>query len=143
MTPNSNQLSFSTLTQSYDAILIPNGTSINTITLISTGSTNASVITDILFRSQDSSARNFNIIICPTGSQANPENNRIQVSVPAQSGNNGSTLIASLATLAPTLFDIDLAGNRVIALESGMSIYVQNTAALTGNFIITSKRRDF
>jgi hypothetical protein len=143
MNLNSNQLSFSTLTQSYDAVLIPSGTTGSTITLVTSGATNASVVTDILFRSADASARNFNIIIGASGSQSNTENNRVQITVPANSGNNGSTAISSLATLAPTLFDVDLAGNRVITLESETNIYVQNTAQVTGNFIITSKRRNF
>lgn len=143
MNLNSNQLSFSTLTQSYDAVLIPSGTTGSTITLVTSGATNASVVTDILFRSADASARNFNIIIGASGAQSNAENNRVQVSIPAGSGNNGSTIIASLSSLTPALFDIDLAGNRVITLESGTNIYVQNTASLGGNFIITSKRRNF
>jgi hypothetical protein len=143
MNLNSNQLSFSTLTQSYDAVLIPSGTTGSTITLVTSGATNASVVTDILFRSADSTSRNFNIIIGASGDQSNAENNRVQITVPANSGNNGSTVISSLATLAPTLFDVDLAGNRVITLESGTNIYVQNTAQVTGNFIITSKRRNF
>ena len=143
MNLNSNQLSFSTLTQSYDAVLIPSGTTGSTITLVTSGATNASVVTDILFRSADSTSRNFNIIIGASGDQSNTENNRVQITVPANSGNNGSTVISSLATLAPTLFDVDLAGNRVITLESGTNIYVQNTAQVTGNFIITSKRRNF
>jgi hypothetical protein len=58
-------------------------------------------------------------------------------------GNNGSTIIESLSSLTPALFDIDLAGNRVITLKSGTNIYVQNTASLGGNFIITAKRRNF
>jgi hypothetical protein len=144
MNSNSNQLSFSTLTQSYDGTVIPNGTAGNTYTLITTGATNASVITDVLIRSAEISlGRNFNVIICPTGSQASPEFSRVLVAVPANAGSNGSTSIFSLATIVPTLFDVDLAGNRVITLEPGISIYLQNTVALTANFTVTTKRRNF
>lgn len=144
MTPNSNQLSFATLTQHYDGVLIASGTAANTYTFITSGSTNASVVTDVLFRNTDTvNARNFNVLICPFGSQALSGSNTVQISVAANSGNNGSTAIASLAALASPIFDIDLAGNRVVTLEASESIYVQNTAALTSNMIVTAKRRDF
>jgi hypothetical protein len=143
MTSNSNQLSFATLTQHYDGVFLSSSLAANTYTFITSGSTNASVVTDVLFRSADSSARNFNVLICPSGSQNLSGSNTVQISVPLASGNNGTTAIASFATLAPQIFDIDLAGNRVITLEAGESIYVQNTAQLTGNFVITAKRRDF
>ncbi|MDB5148224.1 MAG: hypothetical protein JWQ57_2244 [Mucilaginibacter sp.] len=144
MNGSSNTTSFATLTQSYDAIDLASGLSINTDTLLTTGSTNASVITDILFRNLDATnARNFDVIICATGSNATAQNNRVQISVPASSGNNGSVSLASLAALAPLLFDLDLGGNRVLTLESGISIYIRNKAALTGDVYIMVKRRNF
>jgi len=143
MTSNSNQLSFATLTQHYDTVFLSSSLAANTYTFITSGSTNASVVTDVLIRSADASARNFNILVCPFGDQALSGSNTVQITIAAGSGNNGSTVIGSLASLASQIFDIDLAGNRVITLESGRCIYVQNTAQLTGNFIITAKRRDF
>ena len=124
-------------------INIASGTAANTATLVTTGATNASVVLDVLFRNLATGAVNFDIVICPTGSQATSGYNRVQIQVPASAGNNGSTQMASLAALAPQLFDIDLAGNRLITLESTMSIYVTNIAALTGAIYIMVKQRNF
>jgi hypothetical protein len=144
MNSSSNQLSFATLTGKYPAIDLASGLSINTDTLIATGDTNASIVLDILFRNTDSSnARNFDIIICPTGSNSTSQYNRIQISVPANAGNNGTTPIASLAASAPALFDLDLAGNRVITLESTQSIYVRNKATLSADMYVMVKQRSF
>jgi hypothetical protein len=150
MDTSSNQLIFSTLTQSYDNVDIASGTGSNTDTLVTTAATNASVITDIVFRNLDgTNARNFDIIICPTGSNSTTKYNIAQIAVPANSGNNGTVALASLAALAPQLFDIDLAGNRVITLEgtgsvaTAISIYVRNKAALTADMIVMVKRRNF
>lgn len=124
--------------------VIASGVSANTDTLIATGGTNASVITDILFRNLDgTNARVYDIIICATGSNATNGFQRTQVTIPTNSGNNGSTSLASLAALAPLLFDLDLAGNRVITLESGISIYTRNIAATTAQMIIMAKQRNF
>ena len=120
------------------------GLSANTDTLVVTGATNASVVLDILFRNTDASdIVNFDIIICPTGSNATAQYNRTQIAVPANAGNNGSIQLASLAALAPQLFDIDLAGNRLITLESTMSVYVRNKAALTADIYVMVKQRNF
>lgn len=143
MDSSSNQLSFATLTGTYPVVKLTSGLSINTDTLIVSGGTHASIVLDVLFRSKDASARNFDIIICATGSNTTAENARVQVAIPANSGNNGSTALASLASLAPNLFDLDLAGNRVLTLESGISIYVRNISGLTGDFHITTKLRSF
>jgi hypothetical protein len=131
------------LAGSYQAVTIPSGTALNTYTLIYTGPSTAGLITDLLFRNAASAAVNLNIIICAAGSQTIEANSRVMVQVPASSGNNGTTPLASLAALAPLLFDLDLAGNRIILLESGISLYVQNTAALTGDLNITAKARNF
>jgi len=144
MNSSSNTSSFSTLTGAYPAIDLASGLSINTDTLVATGATNASVVLDILFRNTDASnIRNFDIIICPTGSNATAQYNRTQIAVQANAGNNGSVSLASLAALAPQLFDIDLAGNRLITLESTMSIYVRNKAALTADIYVMVKQRNF
>lgn len=144
MNSSSNQLSFATLTGKYPAIDLASGLAANTDTLVATGDTNASIVLDILFRNTDATnARNFDIIICPTGSNATAQYNRVQITVPANSGNNGTTAIASLAALAPALFDLDLAGNRVITLESTESIYVRNKAALTADMYVMVKQRSF
>ncbi|HEY0246236.1 MAG TPA: hypothetical protein VGC01_11780 [Mucilaginibacter sp.] len=139
----SNQNSFATLTGTYPAIKLASGLTINTDTLIVTGASHASIVMDVLFRSLETTARNFDIIICATGSNSTSENNRAQISVPANSGNNGSAALASLAALMPTLFDLDLAGNRALTLENGISIYVRNKAALTADIYVTVKLRSF
>jgi hypothetical protein len=143
MNTSSNQLAFSTLTGTYPAVQLASGLAINTDTLICTGATNASVLLDLLFRNLGTGAVNFDIIICATGSNATVQNNRTQIAVPANAGNNGSVLLASLAGLTPLLFDLDLAGNRLITLESGISIYVRNKAALTADVWVTAKLRSF
>jgi len=141
MNSSSNQLAFCTLTADYPAVRIPSGTAINTATLITTGNTNASVILDVLFRNTDTAnARLFDIFI---GINTTPENNIVQINVLANAGNNGSTSICSLAGLAPAIFDLDLAGNRVITLESGVPVYVVNKAALTSDIYVRAKRRNF
>ncbi len=144
MDSSSNTTSFATLTGTYPATLLASGAGANLDTLIATGGSHASIVLDILFRNTDpSNARNFDIIICSTGSNGNSLFNRVQVAIPANAGNNGSIALASLAALAPGLFDLDLAGNKVITLENGVSIYVRNKAALTADMIITVKLRSF
>lgn len=143
MDSSSNQLSFATLTGAYPATKLASGLSINTDTLIATGASHASIVLDVLFRSKETVTRNFDIIICATGSNATAENNRAQIIIPANSGNNGSVALCSLAALAPSLFDLDLAGNRVLTLESGISIYVRNLAPLTADIYVTVKQRNF
>jgi hypothetical protein len=144
MNSSSNTTSFATLTSAYPAIDLASGLSANTDTLVTTGATNASVVLDILFRNTDASdIVNFDIIICPTGSNATAQYNRTQIAVAAGAGNNGSVQLASLAALAPQLFDIDLAGNRLITLESTMSVYVRNKGALTADIYVMVKQRNF
>jgi len=144
MNSSSNTTSFATLTSAYPAIDLASGLAINTDTLVVTGATNASVVLDILFRNTDgTNIRNFDIIICPTGSNSTAQYNRTQIAVPANAGNNGSVQLASLAALAPQLFDIDLAGNRLITLESTISVYVRNKAALTSDIYVMVKQRSF
>jgi hypothetical protein len=141
MDSSSNQTSFCTLTADYVAVKLASGLAINTATLLCSGGTHASVITDVLFRNTDgTNARNLDFYI---GATTTAENNLVQISIPAASGNNGTTPLASLAALAPAIFDIDLAGNRIITLESGTSIYVVNKAALTADMYIRVKRRNF
>jgi hypothetical protein len=138
MISTSNQTVFATLTSTYVKVKLASGLTINTQTSLITGDTKATVITDILFRSKDgSNARLFDIYI---GNTTDPA---VQVSIPANSGNNGAVAIASLASLAPSLFDLDLAGNRVMTIESGIQIYATNLAALTADVIITLKTRGF
>lgn len=144
MDSSSNQLSFTTLTAAYPATKLASGLAINTDTLVATGAAHASVVLDLLFRNLNTgSAVNVDIIICATGSNATPENNRVEIAVPANAGNNGSVALCSLAALAPALFDLDLAGNRILTLESGISIYVRNKAALTADIYVTAKQRSF
>jgi hypothetical protein len=143
MNSSSNTTSFATLTGTYPAVKLASGLSANTDTLIVSGATNASIVLDVLFRNLDTNARNFDVIICPTSSNTTDYYNRAQISVPSNSGNNGSSAQASLASLMPTLFDLDLAGNRVLTLESGISIYVRNKAALTADVYVMVKLRNF
>lgn len=138
----SNVVLYATLAARYPVINIPTSTA-STTTLLITAASTGTVITDILWRTSDATARTWEIIICATGSQATPENARVMINVPANSGNNGSTAIASLAALVPALFDIDLAGNRIITLESGQSIYLKNNATTAGYNYITAKARDY
>ena len=144
MDTSSNQLAFATLTGTYPAVKIASGTAINTDTLVCTGAAHGSIVLDLLFRNLSAStAWNFDIIICPTGSNATDYYNRANISVPLNSGNAGAVLLASLSSLMPQLFDLDLAGNRLITLESGISIYVRNKASLTSDVYVTAKLRSF
>lgn len=142
-TTSSNVVLYATVLARYPVVNLATAAAANTNTLIVTGAATGTLITDILFRSGDATVRNFDIIICGTGNQAVAENARVQIQVPANAGNNGTTSIASLAALSPSLFDIDLAGNRVITLESGQSLYVRNTSLTAGAFFITAKARDY
>lgn len=138
MTTNSNQLQFATLTSTYVTVKLASGLSINTQTTLFTGLTNGTVITDVLFRNKDASnIRNFDIFI------GNTTNSAVQVAIPINAGNNGTIALASLASLAPSLFDLDLNGNRCILFESGIIIYATNLAALTADVIITLKTKGF
>jgi len=140
MISTSNQIAFCTLAGTYPAVKLTSGLSAGTATLIATGPTNAGLILDILFRSKETVARNFDIFI---GSSATPENNIVQVAIPANAGNNGTVALASVAALAPAIFDLDLAGNRVITLEPGVTVYVVNIVALTADVYVRVKLRSF
>lgn len=140
---NSNTVIYATRLASYPVINIANSTASTTTLLCTADATYGSVVTDVLWRTADASARVWEVIICATGSQATAENSRVAVTIPASSGNNGTTALASLASLAPQLFDIDLAGNRVISLEAGNSIYVKNQATTGGAVFITAKMRAY
>jgi hypothetical protein len=140
MNSSSNTTSFATLTQSYPAVNIASGTAASTITGVTTGNTNASVITDLLFRNLGTGAVIFDVYIGATGTA---QNKIVQISVPGSSGNNGSTALGSLAALAPQLFDLDLAGNRVITLESGVALSVSNTATTSAAVYVMVKQRNF
>lgn len=140
---NSNTVLYATRGVRYVITKIASGTTSATQTdVIDAAATYGTVVTDVLFRSKDASARNFDIYVCTTGG-AGSANPVVQIQVPAGSGNNGSTAIASLASLAPQLFDVDLAGNRVIGIDTGISIYVQLTATSAGDIIVTVKARDY
>ena len=143
MNGSSNQNVYAVKVFTLNFTKLASGLAANSYTLVTTAGANASVVKDILFRSLDATARLFNIIICPTGSSTTDYYSIVQVSIPANSGNNGTTTIASLAALAPSLFDIDMAGNRALGLESTMSIYVQNTTALAGDFHVMVRQGDF
>ena len=143
MNSTSNQTSYLILAGTYPAVTLSSGLAAGSYTLMYTGPSTAGLITDLLFRNASTGAVNLNIIISATGSQTTEANSRVQVQVPASAGNNGTTPLASLAAMAPLLFDLDLAGNRIILLESGISVYVQNVAALTGDLNITAKARNF
>lgn len=144
MDTSSNQLSFFTLTGLFNAIKLASGLTINTDSVVATGGTHGSCITDILIRNLDATnIRNFDVIICTTGSNATVEHRVCQVAIPVNSGNNGTVPLASLAALAPQIFDLDLSGNRIINLESGQSIYLRNIAALTADVYVNVKQRNF
>jgi hypothetical protein len=141
---NSNITLYATYDGVYDDVQLPSGLAINTYTLISSGASTDSILTDVLFRNfNTSTAVLFDIIICPTGSQLSAQYNTVQISIPPNSGNNGSTAKASFAAIAPAEFDIDMSGNRILALKSGVSLYVQNKAALTAAINVRAKRRNY
>lgn len=140
MNSSSNTTSFATLTQSYPAVNIASATAANTVTQVTTGNTNASVVTDVLFRNLGTGTVNFDVYI---GSASTAQNKIAQIAVPGSSGNNGSTALASLAALAPQLFDLDLAGNRVMTLESGVALSVANTATTSAAVYVMAKQRNF
>ncbi len=140
MTGSSNTTSFSTLTQSYPSVNIASGTAANTVTQVTVGNTNASVVTDVLFRNLGTLAVSFDIYI---GSTSTAQNKIAQILVPANAGNSGTTSLASLAALAPQLFDIDLAGNRVITLENAVALSVSNTAITSAGIYVMAKQRNF
>jgi len=146
----SNQTSWLIKAGLYPGTKIASGTSINTITALFTGPTNGGLFTDILFRNSASTTVNLNIIWVQSGNTGGTSGilyagpyfvNQIQI--PANAGSNGTTPLASLAALAPLLFDLDLAGNRIILAEAGDVIYVQNIAALTGDLNCFVKGRTF
>lgn len=139
---NSNTVLYATRAARYPEISLPSGTASVATEVIAGASTFGSVVTDILFASADATARTFNIFIGPSGGVGSLTR-RVAISVPANSGNNGVTAVASLAALAPQLFAIDLAGNRTIGLESGVSIYVQNTTTTAGQITISPIVRDY
>ncbi len=140
---NSNTVLYATRVASTPAINIANATATTRTLIFTAAATYGSVVTDVLWRTSDATARLWNIIISATGSQATAENARVVVSIPASSGNNGTAGIASLAALVPSLFDIDLAGNRVLSLDAGQSIYLKNIATTGGYNYITAKVRDY
>lgn len=141
--PTSNTILYATQTARYPVTVLPTATAANTTTLLVTGASGGTIITDVLFRSADATIRAFDIILCATGDQATTGNARQQVNIAVGAGNTGAVAIASLAALAPSLFDIDLAGNRVLTLEAGQSLYVKNTTLTAGAIFITTKARDY
>lgn len=143
MNNTSNTVIYASLKQqSLQGIVLANGLAANTITSVVDAASTSSAVNDLLFMSTSTAALTFEIIICATGQQATAPSN-VQISIPANSGKVGVAL-ASLASLCPQLFSIDLAGNRVIGLEAGQSIYVKNVSAISiGQVVITKKVRDF
>lgn len=140
MISTSNKTIYATLNADYPAVRLASGLAINTDTLVCTGLTNASIITDMLFRNLGAAAILLDIYI---GSTSSVENNMVQVNIPANAGNNGSVQLAQLSTLAPALFDLDLAGNRYFQLEPGVTLTIRNKAALTADMWIRCKRKNF
>jgi hypothetical protein len=143
MDSSSNQLGFTTLTGTYPGVKLISGLAINTDTLLVTGAAHGSLVLDVLVRSKEATGRSFDIIICPTGANATDYYNRAQMTVPSGAGNTGGVSHASLAALCPLLFDLDMAGNKIITLESGISIYIRNLAALTADLYVMTKFRSF
>ena len=142
---SSNKESFNPLKRLWRSVLLANSLSINTKTLIATGNANSSVITDVLIRNTStSSAVLFDVWIGANNTDS--QNNRVQISVPANAGNNGVVAIASLASLVPALFDNNIAGDRCIFLEDATwQIWIENKAALgaSGACFVTVKQHDF
>lgn len=142
-TTGANTALYATRIGRYPVVNIASATAANTYTLVVTADSAGSLVLDLLFRSADATARVFDIVIATTGSQATAENARVAVNVPASSGNNGSTAIVSLISAVPSLFALDLAGNRCINIESGTSIYVKNQTLTAGAIFVTAIVRDY
>lgn len=92
----------------------------------------------------------LNLIIVPSGQTGGTTGTAYlgpyyitTLQIPAYAGSNGTTPLASLASLVPQLFDLDLAGNRVFLTEAGDSLFVQNPAALSADINIVVKARTF
>ncbi len=144
MTSGANTIPYFTKTGIFVATKLPSGLAANTDSLCLTESLNGSCITDILIRNTDASnGRTFDLIFCTTGSNGTVEKRVCQFTVPLNSGNNGTVALASVATLVPQLFDLDLAGNRILNLEPGWSIYLRNATALTADIYVNIKQRSF
>ena len=141
---SSNAVIYATLKQqSLQGIVLANGLAAGTITEIVKGATTSTNVHDVCFKSSSNVAILFDIIICTTGQQATASPN-VRVSIKANAGNTGSIALDSLASLCPQLFVLDLAGNRVIGLEDGQSLYVTNVAAIAiGTVVITKIARDY
>lgn len=139
---NSNTILYATRAARYPEITLASGTTATDTEVVAGAATYGSVVTDILIASADATPRNFEIKIGPSGG-AGSITRRVVISVPANSGNNGSTAIASLAAISPQLFAIDLAGNRTIGLEAGVSIYMKNTTTTAGQITISPLVRDY
>ncbi len=141
MNNSSNQTPYTPKTARYPAVTIASALTINTKTSVVTGNANSSLVYDLWFRSTDGTARNFDIWIGANTTDAH--NNRVQITIPGNSGNNGSTVIASLKALAPHLFRYDLAGNQYILLEdASISIWVENKAVTAGAIYVSAPTAD-
>lgn len=137
-----NTALYATISGRYPVVNIASGTTSSTYSKVCDAGANGSIVTDLLFRNTDI-GRSFDIIICATGSQATAENSRVQIAVASGAGNTSAVALTSLAALVPSLFDIDLAGNRVITLEAGWSIYVKSTTTTAAAIFVTAKMRDY
>lgn len=141
---NSNTVLYATRAARYPEITLASGAAATDTEVVAGASTYGSVVTDIIISSADATARNFEIKIGPSGG-AGSITRRVVIVVPIGAGNGGSgtPAPASLAALAPQLFSIDLAGNRTIGLESGVSIYMKNTSTTAGQITISPIARDY
>lgn len=139
---NANIVLYATRAARFPEITLPSGTAATDTEVVAGATTYGSVVTDILIASADTAARNFEIKIGASGG-AGSITRRTIIQVPASSGNTGTTAVASLAALAPQLFCLDLAGNRTIGLESGVSIYMKNTTTTAGQITISPIVRDY
>ena len=141
----SNTQPFATKTGTYPNVTLASGLAANSYTLICTGPSAGAMLTDLLFRNFSAgTAWVFEFIICATGSQTTEAGWIGQFTIPANSGNNGgTTALAALTGLIPNFFDIDFAGNKYFNLESGISVYVKNLAALTADVTVIPKLKSF
>lgn len=139
----SNTRVFNALRRLLLATEIPSATIAGTKTLVYTGVANSSIIYDLCFRNFDgTNARNFNIWIGINNTSFG--NNRCQIVVPANAGNNGVVPLASLISLTPALFQNAISGDRYFILENTtISIWVENIVTLTSNINVTTHVGEF
>jgi hypothetical protein len=145
MVTNSNTILYATRATRRVHTVLASALAANSYTQVALAdATYGSMITDLILRNTDSAAVTFSFIICAPGDETDPESTEGTFTLPSQAGNNGgATALCSVSAILAVLFDIDLAGNRIITLEPGMAIYLKNHALLAQAIYCNAKLRDY